>query len=949
MSDSPEQKRGATGLDPLEQATTVLKPHAPPQPEAGLEATWPSASRGAAPSEPAPGHILAGRYTVLDFLGQGGMGTVLAAYDSRLDRRVALKLLRQRGVGSSGGDEQSRLVREAQAMARLSHPNVVAVYDSGTLEDGSLFIAMEYVEGQTLRQWCARQPRSWKEILDAYLAAGRGLAAAHAAGLIHRDFKPDNVLVGKEGRVRVMDFGLARVQRTGAAPLQLPAGQAPAAPSPDTVPSPAALTMAGMLMGTPRYMAPELLLQGRSADVRTDVFAFCVSLYEALYGQLPFPGDNLEEVVRAHGTGKARPPPASSEVPTWVARTVMRGLHADPSQRPDSLEEVLAELEGVPDAKRRRRKRAAALAVVLVLGALAARGWGRQQEQASPCEQMERRLAGVWDEPVKARIRAALEATGVAHAPDTHERLATVLDGYAGTWARMQKEVCEAGLQEHASQPRSLTLLQESCLERRRSRLRALTELLARGPDRELVDQAVQAAQALPALEYCADAQALTAAVPPPEEPGLRAQVDALQERVDRLEALYEAGKYREGLAMGEELVKQVEPVPYPPLYARALYVMAELREASNQFDEARALAEQAITAAARGKDALLVARGWSELIFIVGARQGRFEEALRMELALEAAIELADDALARADADNTLGNVLLLLDRYEEARQRHARALALREKLLGPEHPHTTLSMNNLARSLHGLGRYEEARQLLARALARREKVLGTAHPTNAFLLHYLGGALQALGRYEEARQAQEHALALREKAFGPEDPPSASALMGLGNALQALGRYEEARQAQERALAIRERVLGPEHSYVAQALNRLGSVLKDLGRYEEARQRHQRALLLLERALGPTHPRVAASLLGLGELHLVRGRPSEALPLLERALALASIEDRAEVQFALAQALAEAKREPRRARSLAAQAEEHWRSLGHAPNLARVSRWLATHASPD
>jgi serine/threonine-protein kinase len=846
----------------------------------------------------APGRLLASRYTVLDFLGQGGMGVVLAAYDSRLDRRVALKLLRHRGEGSSGSAEQARLVREAQAMARLSHPNVLAVYDSGTLEDGSLFIALEYVEGQTLRQWSSRQPRSWRQVLTAYLAAGRGLAAAHAAGLIHRDFKPDNVLVGHDGRVRVMDFGLARTRSAEAAPgaaaaspVSLPADTSP----PDT------LTVAGSLMGTPRYMAPELLLQGGPADVRSDVFAFCVALYEALYAQQPFPGNTFEEVLRAHGEGKVQPPPASSEVPAWVARIVLQGLRAEPSQRPGSMEEVLAALEDDPEERRHARTRAVALlSGLLVLGAVASWGWVRQQSRAPVCGQMERRLAGIWDEPVKARVQQALLGTGVAYAQDTAQRVTTVLDGYASAWVRMRTEVCEASAGEQGAQSHGLETLRESCLERRRSQLRALTELLASGPDKALVDQAVQAAQTLPGLEYCADAQALLAAVPPPEEPALRARVESLQEQVDRLEALYEAGRFQEGLERGEQLLKQVEPVPYAPLHARALYAMALLREGHSDYAQAQELARKAITLAARGRDSQLMARAWSQLLFVVGVRQERHTEALQLVLPLEAAVDLAGDDLVRADADNTLGNLFSQLGRYQEALPRHQRALALREKTLGPEHPHTSLSLSNLGRVLHELGRYEEALRLHERALAQREKALGPDHPLHLLSLNNLGMTLQGLGRYEEALRLHERALALREKALGPDDPLSAFSLIHLGSAL------------------------------------------RNLGRYEESQRRYEHALALREKALGPTHPRLASALLGLGELQLARGRPAEALIPLERAVALAQGPDLAEVRFALARALWETKRDFPRARLLATQAQEYWRTLGHTPNLTRLTQWL-------
>ncbi|WAS91610.1 serine/threonine-protein kinase [Nannocystis punicea] len=881
----------------------------------------------------APGQLLAERYTVLGFLGEGGMGVVLAAYDARLDRRVALKLLRQRAGGSSGREEQARLVREAQSMARLNHPHVVAVYDAGTLADGSLFIAMEYVEGQTLRDWCAEKPRTWRQVLATYLEAGRGLAAAHAAGLVHRDFKPDNVLVGKDGRARVTDFGLARSNRPSEAlpdsaaggPLVLPADE---------------LTVSGMLVGTPRYMAPELLLDGRSADVLTDVFSFCVALYEALYGKFPFAGKTLPELLQAHVAARVRPPPAASDVPAWVARTVLRGLSGDRSRRPATMEVVLAELAVDPEARRRGRALAAGLGLALVLlTAVAVRGWlGAREGQ---CEGLERHLAGIWDEPTKARVTEALQATGVHYAPATAQRAAALLDDYAGTWVKMRTEGCEAAGRETGA----LAALRESCLERRRSRLRALTELLASGPDRRLVDQAVQAVQSLPPLADCDDADALTAAVPPPEDPAVRARVEALEAQADRLEALYEAGKYPEGLAFGEPLLREAEAVGYAPLQARVLFVLAELREAAGDYEGSKALAEQAIVAAARGQDTRLGARAWSQLVFVLGSRQARGEEALRLALALEAAVELADDPVVRSDADNSLGNMYVNLERHEEGRQRHARALALREQALGAEHPYTTLSLTNLGRALIGLGRYEEARQVHERALAVREKVLGPEHPANAFSLNYLATSLGALGRYEEAKDTFERALALREKAVGLDDPAANGILAGLGDALSGLGRHEAAREAHERALALREKATGPDSHRLAPILNGLGRALRELGRHEEARLRHERALALQERALGPAHPTVAASLLGLGELELALGRPTEAAQLLERALSLAGAVDRADVQLALAEALWPSPQEHARARELATAAQDYWRTLGHLPNLTRASRWLAAH----
>ncbi len=674
-------------------STQPLETPAPRRQEEEPPGTLPSEAGAveARPAVPPPGGTLLGRYTVLSQLGQGSMGVVLSVYDARLDRRVALKLMRpwSRG-GHRGEEEHARFLREAQAMARLNHPNVVGVYDAGTLEDGTLFIAMEHVQGRTLREWQKQRP--WREVLERYLAAGRGVAAAHAAGLTHHDFKPDNVLVGEDGRARVTDFGLARLE-PGARTLK--------SPTPELLPQWAASEVAlaltspsGPWMGTPAYMAEEQF-QGQRGDARSDLYAFCVALYEALYGHLPFTGSTVAELREAKRAGKVALP-QNTPVPAWVGRAVLRGLHCDPARRPSSMGELLAALEDDPEARRRGRvKRAAMASVTVALGLLAAWGWAGQRQQR--CERLEQRLAGVWDEAVKARVEQALVATGVPYARATADRVVGGLEAYAGAWVRQRTEVCLGAIREGPTQASGLVLLEETCLERRRSRLRALTELLSQAPDAELVSNAVQAVQALPPLEYCADAKALTATVPPPEDPAVRVKVEALQERVDRLEALLEAGKYREGLGSAEALVPQVEPVGYAPLLARTLFVSAQLREEAGDYAGAEERLGQAMDAAARGKDTALLARAWGAWLMLVGVRQKKPQEALRVRPVVEDLVELADDDELRATTFSNLGAVLRGMGRYEEARQAHLRALALREKVLGPEHPSVAVSLNNL------------------------------------------------------------------------------------------------------------------------------------------------------------------------------------------------------------------------------------------------------------
>jgi eukaryotic-like serine/threonine-protein kinase len=290
-----------------------------------------------------------GRYFILDRLGSGGMGIVYAAYDPELDRKVAIKLLRP---GRAGAEAGARLLREAQAMARLSHPNVLAVHDVGTFGD-QVFVAMELVDGADLRQWLAASPRSEREVLDVFLKAGRGLAAAHAAGLVHLDFKPANVLVGRDGRVRVADFGLAQAEggeESGGA-------------------------------GTRGYMAPEQLTS-QPVDARTDQFSFCVSLYEALYGARPFAPDSFE----------VEDSPPGSRVPIRLRRLLLRGLAPDPAGRFASMDDLLAALENDPRPVRRRW--AMTLALTAVVGsALLGLGW-IWRERAQVCRERRR---GWWE------------------------------------------------------------------------------------------------------------------------------------------------------------------------------------------------------------------------------------------------------------------------------------------------------------------------------------------------------------------------------------------------------------------------------------------------------------------------------------------------------------------------------------------------------------------------
>jgi formylglycine-generating enzyme required for sulfatase activity len=305
-----------------------------------------------------------GRYVIIERVGTGAMGVVYGAYDPELDRKVALKLIKP-GQGGVKDTARARLLREAKAIARLQHPNVVAVHDVGMFEE-QVFLAMEFVAGGTIKSWLAAQPRTWREIVDVFVAAGRGLAAAHAAGLVHRDFKPDNVLLDKESRPRVVDFGIAR--QAGAADEELAGDTADVADDGTATlrdsgskNALATLTKTGTWVGTPAYMAPEQFL-GERGDEKSDQFSFCVTLYEALYGERPFAGKDMISISVNVTTEQLRPPPKDRAVPTWLRRVILRGLRASPSDRWDGMPALIAALSSDPVAKLRNRLIAGAVA-----------------------------------------------------------------------------------------------------------------------------------------------------------------------------------------------------------------------------------------------------------------------------------------------------------------------------------------------------------------------------------------------------------------------------------------------------------------------------------------------------------------------------------------------------------------------------------------------------------
>ncbi len=371
--DLQERERDRAGLEDAaasDEASSMKTRRArPPAPADGAQRAGARSSQG-----PLERGMKAGRYEILARIGDGGMGVVYRARDPELDRDVALKLLHPH-LDEAAADAQARLVREAQALARLSHPAVVGIHDVGTI-DGRVFLAMELVEGVTLRQWLASAERSCRDVVRVFMQAGEGLAAAHAAGLVHRDFKPENVLVNQNGRARILDFGLAR---TAAEDWPTTGLSSPHAGQPALGP----LTQAGSIMGTPDYMAPEQFL-GRPTDARTDQFSFCVSLYEALLGQRPFAGDDVFALAGEVTRGNVRPL-VNRRVPARLLGVLLRGLSVSRAARYPSMDALLAQLAGAAASGRRRRLAAAIAAASVSIAALVSwQAWLRPRDRGPP-------------------------------------------------------------------------------------------------------------------------------------------------------------------------------------------------------------------------------------------------------------------------------------------------------------------------------------------------------------------------------------------------------------------------------------------------------------------------------------------------------------------------------------------------------------------------------------
>ncbi len=886
-----------------------------------------------------------GRYVVMHCVGAGANGVVYAAYDPELDRRVALKLLAgDDELTVPGSHRDRRLLREAQALARVHHAHVVNVHDVGVWND-RVFLAMEFATGGTVRQWLTAGPRTWREVLAVLRGAGEGLAAAHAAGLVHRDFKPDNVLLLEDGRAIVTDFGLARPAglglgsglglgtddlATGSMPLTAFESSAthpvPRRAHPDALA--ATLTATGTLAGTPAYMAPEQF-DGATADARSDQFAFSVTLFEALFGARPFGGATIDALVAALDDGPQFPG-RGRDVPRWLRRAVVRGLAIRPGDRHRDMQALLATLAG---PRRLGRAKLAGLGLCAGGLALVALSVDRAPAPATYCDDVAAKLEPTWDAAARTALSERFAATELSFADDVASRVTAGLDGFAREWIDAQTEACRAGVE--GAVPAAELDARTTCLDRQRDEFMALTAALAQA-DAQGVMQAVDAALGLPRVADCADAKPGRQALPPIP--------DAERDAVGRARALIHEGtalrilaKNQESLIATEAALVAATPTGYAPVIAEAKIALAESLVAAGLLDRAEPMMHAAFSEGLAANHDRVVADAAREIAFLemnrmadpaliemwartgLAALQGLgtpqpdlwaeltdfLGTAQRRAGHTDAALETLREVVAlrerhRGPHHYTVAQSLASLGMVYARRGEHELSVAhierARQILLdtyGEHHPHYGSMLQNLGSThyMHGsyraaLGLYDESHRLLA-------GTLGPRHPTVAVLAYNLATVMLSLESFDEAERYLREAQSIEEPLHGTESLQNASRLYLFAEIFLRSGRLEQAEQASRDALAVTTRIAPTNRARRANCESQLGYIVLLAGRLEEAKPLLEHALAEQAAVVGDPSIEVAETSGRLAMLELGRGRPAQASAAIDRSITQYETED--------------------------------------------------------
>jgi tetratricopeptide (TPR) repeat protein len=835
---------------------------------------------------------LVGRHFVLEHLGTGGMGVVYSAFDPTLERPLAIKILRlaaNPGEGAEGAG--ARLLREAQAMARLSHPNVITVYDFGTFE-GQIFVAMELIRGPTLGAWLGVQKRSWREVLSLFVDAGRGLAAAHAAGIVHRDFKPDNVLIDPHGHAHVGDFGLAR------------AVEPAATLAPGMIDLRSVVTQAGQLLGTPAYMSPEQL-QRQPVDARSDQFSFCLALYEALYGQRPWTGQTLAELWKAMQTQPARPPRGMAG-PARLRRIIARGLNVDPSKRFGSMDELVRALTGVLGERRVRLIELAAVTVLAVVTAFVV-----TRKPTGPCSD-QARLAPAWEAPLVSRLASTLLPAGPKSALESASGL---LRSYARQWTHDWEQTCAQ------RQDSAVLLLKMACFEQRRRDLTAVVDGLASASPEQLTN-AVVLVSALRPVAGCSTLEDRSAGAVSPPPPALAAQVGQLRSELANQRVRWGLSVEKDPVGAAQRLVGQAAALGYLPLQAEAMLQLARIQIESGQssgalvtLEKTRQAAEASADDEVRLRSELLEAQ--IRVLNVVDYERGQ----ICIDRARALLERMGTPVFLELEVANASGAFAFQTSRLQTAAREFGRALELKEQLFGPRNPETASTLVNLGQVRKALGDFEGAEQAEQRAVDAFREALGDSHSktltaTNALATVRLrrGDASGAAVLFAQSIAAGDFGLAasqtrIREaeawamagdavkarvaltagekwltEHLSPDDLWTAQLHFARARVAQVEGAKKAAIDWMELALASRKKAMGPDSPQLSQTVLMLSQMKSDAGDWKGARADAETALALAEH-LPDAAPIVADCQSWLGQVEVEQADPA-ALPMLETAL---------------------------------------------------------------
>jgi tetratricopeptide (TPR) repeat protein/predicted Ser/Thr protein kinase len=887
---------------------------------------------GALPSHELPPGTRIDRYLVLRRLGGGGMGVVYMAYDEQLDRRIALKLLVNDARDEHASLGGQRLLREAQAMAKLSHPNVVAVFDVGAFGD-QVFLALEYVDGATLRAWRDAKKRASREIVATYAEAGRGLEAAHAEGILHRDFKPENVVVDALGRARVLDFGLARIDVTGAPidEIGLATTKVSDGRSGDSPP----LTLVGALLGTPGYMSPEQI-RGERAEARSDQFAFCVSLYEALYGERPYAGETLRDIHDAIVAARVRPSPKGSHVPRHVRSALLRGLRAKPDDRFPTMRELLRALTHDVTSIRLRWVAAAAVLVAACAIPYAMHAAGERRVRA--CRTMSDRLGGIWDAPRRDAVAAAFRAVHVGYAEESWAKVEHTLDAYASSWSAAMDDACSA-TRVRGEQSEAMLALRAACLDDRLDELRATVDVLASADDK-LVSRAPQTAQALSPIDGCSNLDRLSAAARLPSDPAMRSEIRALQTEIATARALEHSGKRAQSRGRLRGIDDRVRATAYGPLivhWTRALAaseVYLDATAAVGDLDESVQLADKYHLDPERAEAEIALGR-------LLGMAFTRYEDGHRwLDLASATLTRFGGDARLEVERDAAAGSVFRREGKSAQA------MLVLRRALDRASTGHVDDPVllaeirSSYAEVLNRQAHFDDAIAEAERAERGVEDAYGSQSPLVASQLNNVAFTQLTAGHPDAAHASAMRALAIFQGEVDRGEIeanalPFVVAKHTLGEVLLRQGHAAEAVEQLTRAHAAYQSN-GAQDDSIALVDNEIAEAWLMLARSADAGRAVDEASAIEAKVSDLPVTLTAATLEVRAEMAIEKRATADAVALAERALAAFQQEGDAETyalaraKLVLAHALELGHGDTARARALAAQAREGFAKLG-------------------